>query len=53
MNSSSELEGIISKEETLSALKLMKNNNSPGNDGFTTELQIFFGETWEYSLLGY
>ena len=36
-NSSSELEGFISKEEALSALKLMKNNNSPGSDGFNTE----------------
>ena len=36
-NSSSGLEGIISKEEALSALKLMKNNNSPGSDGFNTK----------------
>ena len=33
----SELEGIISKEEALSALKIIKNHKSPGNDGFTTE----------------
>ena len=41
-NSASELEGIISKEEALSALKLMKNNKSPGSDGFTTEFYKFF-----------
>ena len=33
----SELEGIVSKEEALSALKIIKNHKSPGNDGFTTE----------------
>ena len=41
-NSSSELEGFISKEEALSALKLMKNNKSPGSDGFATEFYEFF-----------
>ena len=41
-NSSSELEGFISKEEALSALKLMKNNKSPGSDGFATKFYQFF-----------
>ena len=41
-NSSSELEGFISKEEALSALKLMKNNKSPGSDEFATEFYQFF-----------
>ena len=36
------LEGKITKEETLLALKNMSNNKSPGSDGFTTEFFKFF-----------
>ena len=36
------LEGIITKEEALSSLKNMKNNKSPGSDGFTIEFFKFF-----------
>ena len=36
------LEGEISDEETLSILKKMKNNKSPGSDGFSVELFKFF-----------
>jgi exonuclease III len=39
---SNKLEGIITREEALSALKLMKNDKSPGPDGFTTEFYKFF-----------
>ena len=37
-----DLEGELTPQETLSALKLMKNGKSPGMDGFTTELYKFF-----------
>ena len=40
--SSLELEGRISKEEALLALKNMKNNKTPGSDGFTAEFYKFF-----------
>jgi hypothetical protein len=36
------LEGELTPQETLSALKLMKNGKSPGMDGFTTEFYKFF-----------
>ena len=36
------LEGNLSYEEMLDSLKRMKNNKSPGNDGFTTEFYKFF-----------
>lgn len=36
-NMSNNLEGYITNEEALLALKNMKNNKSPGSDGFTTE----------------
>ena len=39
---SNELEGIITREEALLALKNMKNNKSPGADGFTSEFYKFF-----------
>ena len=42
LDMSSKLEGIITKEEALFALKNMKNNKSPGPDGFTTEFYKFF-----------
>ena len=37
-----ELEGMINKEEILASLKNMKNNKSPGSDGFTAEFFKFF-----------
>ena len=37
-----DLEGEITYNEMLAALKLMKNNKSPGSDGFTTEFIKFF-----------
>jgi hypothetical protein len=37
-----DLEGELTPQETLSALKLMKNGKSPGMDGFTTEFYKFF-----------
>ena len=37
-----ELEGSITKEEALLALKKMKNNKSPGSDGFSSEFYKFF-----------
>ena len=36
------LEGEISYEEIAEALKNMKNDKSPGLDGFTSECFIFF-----------
>ena len=38
----SSIEGLISVEEALCALKHMNNNKSPGSDGFTTEFYKFF-----------
>ena len=39
------LEGPISMQETLSALKQMKNDKSPGSDGYTAEFfQLFFSD---------
>ena len=37
-----ECEGIISETELLKALKSMKNDKSPGNDGITNEFYDFF-----------
>ena len=39
------LEGEISYEELLMALKNAKNNKSPGSDGFTMECLKMFGPT--------
>ena len=36
------LEGKITYDELLSALKRAKNNKSPGSDGFTMEFYTFF-----------
>ena len=41
-NQKSTLEGLITVEEALFALKNMSNNKSPGTDGFTTEFYKFF-----------
>lgn len=41
-NESSKLEGKISLSEALAVLKNMKNNKSPGTDGFTAEFFKFF-----------
>ena len=35
-------EGMISKEECLTALKEFKNNKTPGTDGFSAEFYKFF-----------
>ena len=37
-----ELEGVISYNEAHAALRAMKNNKSPGSDGFTCEFFKFF-----------
>ena len=39
---SNNLEGLITKQEVLSALKRTKNNKSPGLDGYTVEFFKFF-----------
>lgn len=39
---SASLEGLISHHEVLSALKRMKNDKSPGSDGYTVEFFKFF-----------
>ena len=36
------LEGEVTYQETLAYLKTMKNNKSPGSDGYTTEFFKFF-----------
>jgi len=36
------LEGLITQKEALKALKNMKNNKSPGTDGYTAEFYKFF-----------
>ena len=41
-NQKQELEGQITIEEALNSLKNMKNDKSPGSDGFTTEFFKFF-----------
>ena len=40
--SKNKLEGELSEKEILAALKKMKNNKSPGTDGFTSEFFKFF-----------
>ena len=45
------LEGKISYEKLLLALKRVKNNKSPGSDGFTTEFYKFFWSDIGYFLL--
>ena len=42
LNESLTCEGEVTAEECLNALKQMKNNKSPGNDGFTVEFFKFF-----------
>ena len=39
---SNNLEGLITKQEVLSALKRIKNDKSPGSDGYTVEFLKFF-----------
>jgi hypothetical protein len=41
------LEGEISLPELTSALKRMKNNKSPGSDGFRADFFKFVGLMWE------
>ena len=41
-NECNKLEGKITMDEALNCLKSMKNNKSPGSDGFTTEFFKFF-----------
>jgi hypothetical protein len=38
------LEMEITKQEIVEALKKMKNNRTPGTDGFTAEFFKFFGQ---------
>ena len=45
-----ECEGIISETELLKALKSMKNDKSPGNDGITKEFYEFFWDDIKNSL---
>ena len=55
------LEGEITLDEASVALKNMKNNKSPGSDGFTVEffvvvfcfLFLFFCDSWVHSLLNH
>ena len=42
LEESQDMEGIISKEECLKAVRCQKNNKSPGTDGFTAEFYKFF-----------
>ena len=42
MEESASLEGSLNKHECLTTLKAMKNNKSPGSDGFTVEFYKFF-----------
>ena len=41
-NEANNIEGMITEEEALCSLKNMKNNKSPGSDGFTIEFFKFF-----------
>ena len=45
------LEGALTKEELAEALKNMKNEKSPGPDGFTTEFLKFFWKDFGNFLL--
>lgn len=38
------IENNISREEILTSLKGMKNNKSPGSDGFTADFSNSFGQ---------
>ena len=44
INQAHELEGEITKSEIMKALKRMKNNKSPGSDGYTVEFFKFFSK---------
>ena len=44
INQANELEGEITKSEIMKALKRMKNNKSPGSDGYTVEFFKFFSK---------
>ena len=44
INQANELEGEITKSEIIKALKRMKNNKSPGSDGYTVEFFKFFSK---------
>ena len=49
MEESISLEGTLNKHECLDTLKPMKNNKSPGSDGFTVELfKFFWNDLCEY-----
>ena len=50
---SNKLEGLITKQEVLSALKCMKHDKSPGSDGYTAEFfqVLFCGFRWSYAKL--
>ena len=41
MESKNSLEGELTDKEILAALKKMKNNKSPGTDGFTSDMKVF------------
>ena len=46
-----EAEGKLSTQECLNALKNMKNNKSPGVDGYTAEFYKFFWNDLKFYLL--
>ena len=48
---SNRLEGLLTHDELLHALKSMKNGKSPGSDGFTIEFYKFFWNDIGYFLL--
>lgn len=48
---SSLLEGPLCVDEIYSTLKIMKNNKSPGQDGFTVECYRYFWEDIKYLLV--
>ena len=45
------IEGELSENEILTALKNMKNNKSPGSDGFTSEFYKFFWQDVKHFIL--
>ena len=46
-------EGAFSKEECLKALKNMKNNKTPGLDGFTSKVYKRFGMMYTFILFAH
>jgi hypothetical protein len=50
---SSDMEGIIKKQECLKAVKRKTNNKSPGTDGFTGDYKVFLIDLGDFLVRSY